>query len=120
MFDTPSPAVAAARGRAGTLRESLYRYFFYGWLFRDADAGPGLERASALRHNRDQARWLPVYLRRWAIGGAVVWACENASERVFGNALLSAVFAVALVWVVLFLLVTAVCWAFLHVSRPSR
>ncbi len=120
MVQTSTPTVAAACGKAGTLRESLYRYFFYGWLFRDAADGSELGRASALRHNRDRAHWLPVYLRRWAVGGALIWACENASERVFGNAVLAAVFALALVWVVLFLLVTVVSWAFLHVSRPSR
>ncbi|MDE2607505.1 MAG: hypothetical protein KGL68_16440 [Burkholderiales bacterium] len=46
----------------GTL---LYRYFFFGWLFQDASQGNLLERAAALRHNRDQARWLPTYMRRW-------------------------------------------------------
>lgn len=46
----------------GTL---LYRYFFFGWLFHDASQGNLLERAAAWRHNRDQARWLPTYMRRW-------------------------------------------------------
>ncbi len=46
----------------GTL---LYRYFFFGWLFRDVNRGNLLERAAAWRHNRQQARWLPTYLRRW-------------------------------------------------------
>jgi len=46
----------------GTL---LYRYFFFGWLFKDVNRGNLLERAAAWRHNRDQARWLPTYLRRW-------------------------------------------------------
>lgn len=44
----------------------LYRYFFFGWLFRqprpDADL---FERAAARRHNRQQARWLLVYTVRW-------------------------------------------------------
>jgi hypothetical protein len=46
----------------GTL---LYRYFFFGWLFRDVNRGTLLERAAASRHNREQARWLPTYMRRW-------------------------------------------------------
>jgi hypothetical protein len=43
----------------------LYRYFFFGWLFKDVNRGNLLERAAAWRHNRDQARWLPTYMRRW-------------------------------------------------------
>jgi len=43
----------------------LYRYFFFGWLFKDVNHGNLLERAAAWRHNRAQARWLPTYLRRW-------------------------------------------------------
>lgn len=43
----------------------LYRYFFFGWLFRDVNRGNVLERAAAWRHNREQARWLPTYMRRW-------------------------------------------------------
>jgi hypothetical protein len=43
----------------------LYRYFFFEWLFRDASRGTLLERASALRFNREMGRYLPIYLRRW-------------------------------------------------------
>ena len=46
----------------GTL---LYRYFFFGWLFKDVNHGNVLERSAAWRHNREQARWLPTYMRRW-------------------------------------------------------
>ena len=46
----------------GTL---LYRYFFFGWLFKDVNRGNLLQRAAAWRHNREQARWLPTYMRRW-------------------------------------------------------
>jgi hypothetical protein len=59
----------------------LYRYFFFGWLFQDANRGNLLERSAALRHNRDQARWLPTYMRRWmwcsvffyGLGAMVEW-----------------------------------------------
>ena len=43
----------------------LCRYFFFGWLFRDVGGGDLFERAAAVRYNREQARWLPVYLLRW-------------------------------------------------------
>jgi hypothetical protein len=101
------------------LREGVYRYFFYGWLFRDADCGSEGERAVALRHNRSHAKWLPIYMGRWSVGGAVILGFETLSEHVFGNSVLSAALAVALVFVVLFLLIAVVCWAFLQVGRPS-
>lgn len=46
-------------------RTLLYRYFFFGWLFRDASAGSFLERAAALQFNREMRIYLPIYLRRW-------------------------------------------------------
>lgn len=49
----------------------LYRYFFFGWLFRDAGQGSITERRAAWRHNLIQARWLPTYLRRWLALGAL-------------------------------------------------
>ena len=120
MSEVPSPAADSARARSGSLREGVYRYFFYGWLFRDADHGSAHERAAALLHNRAQAKWLPLYIRRWCVAGVLMWGFETLSERLVGNAALSAVLAVALVLVVLFLLITVVSWAFLHVGRPSH
>lgn len=46
-------------------RTLLYRYFFFTWLFRDIGAGTMFERAAAARYNREQARWLPIYVLRW-------------------------------------------------------
>lgn len=43
----------------------LYRYFFFGWLFKEAPSGNLFERAAIARHNREQARWLPAYVLRW-------------------------------------------------------
>ena len=101
-------------------RSTLYRYLFYGWLFGDARAGSDLERALVLRHNRDNARWLPVYMRRWLAIGACVTLLEILCERMLGQPLLAAGFAVAQVLVVTFLLVTAVSWIFLRRDRIRR
>lgn len=49
------------------LRQLLYRYWFFGWLFQDVNRASLFERAAAWRHNQQQARWLPTYLRRWAV-----------------------------------------------------
>lgn len=58
----------------------LYRYWFFGWLFRDASRGNALERAAALRHNLERARWLPTYMRRWAALGLLMYAFGGALE----------------------------------------
>jgi len=45
----------------------LYRYFFFGWLFRDVVCGNLFERTAAWRHNQAQSHWLPTYLKRWIV-----------------------------------------------------
>ena len=107
--------------RNGTVsqRGGVYQYFFFGWLFRDADRGSGVERAIALRHDRDQAKW-PVYMLRWVVGGAVILALETLSENAVSKPVLSAALAMVLIFVVLFLLITAICWAFLEGGPRSR
>lgn len=115
--DTTPTLVQGRRDPEFSLREGVYRYFFFGWLFRDAGRGSSLERAVALRHNRGQAKWLPVYMRRWVVVGMLVLALEALSELARSSAVLSAALAIAFIFVVLFLLVAATCWAFLHLER---
>jgi heme/copper-type cytochrome/quinol oxidase subunit 3 len=114
-------ATESAGMRCGSLSGAIGRYFFYGWLFRDASAGSDLERAAALRHNRNLSKWLPTYLRRWLVIGSVTVILATWSERNLDNALLSAVLAVALVLIVVFLIVTLLCWTLLSMDRaPPR
>ena len=61
----------------GTL---LYRYFFFSWLFKDVNHGNVFERSAALRHNRDMARWLPTYMRRWLWCGLLFYLLGCAAE----------------------------------------
>ncbi len=75
----------------GTL---LYRYFFFGWLFKDVGKGDQYERSSAWRHNLQQARWLATYLRRWLLVGAVMFLLGALCEQMLEAPLLSAVFFV--------------------------
>lgn len=77
-----------------SFRTLLYRYLFFSWLFRDVTRGNLLERAAAWRHNLAQARWLVVYLRRWAVLGLACYALGGVIEYGFGHALWSAVFYV--------------------------
>jgi hypothetical protein len=99
------------------LRVNLRRYLFYAWLFRDAEVGTELERANALRHNKDQAKWLPLYFTRWSILGGALAVLETLVERLGTVPLLSGALAIALIFVVLQLLLTAIYWAFLRRPR---
>lgn len=64
-------------------RTLLYRYFFFGWLFRQVDSSDMFERASVLRHNRRQAAWLPVYLLRWLWWALLFYGVAGLLELVF-------------------------------------
>ena len=75
-------------------RTLLYRYFFFGWLFRDVTRGSLFERSAAWRHNVAQAHWLPTYMRRWFVFGALLYGAGSFVELVIG-----APFASALLYV---------------------
>ena len=42
-----------------------YRFFFFSWLFKDANKGNRFEQHAALQYNKQQAHWLFAYARRW-------------------------------------------------------
>lgn len=63
---------------------AVYRYFFFGWLFRDAGRGSPAERRAAWRHNLSQARWLPTYLRRWLTLSALFFLAGVGAEALGG------------------------------------
>lgn len=91
-------------------RVLLYRYFFFGWLFRDVNCGTPLERAAAWRHNQAQAHWLGTYVRRWAIGGLLLYALGALFELGVGAVVLSAFFYVPSVLAVPVNAVIGVAW----------
>jgi hypothetical protein len=65
-------------------RTLLYRYFFFGWLFKEVNASGDLfERAAVLRHNRRMASWLPVYMLRWLWWGLMFYGIAGVAELVF-------------------------------------
>lgn len=72
----------------------LYRYFFFGWLFKDASCGSVFERAAAWRYNQAQARWLLTYMRRWLWCGLVLYGLGNFVELMLNAPGLSAFFYV--------------------------
>jgi len=73
----------------------LYRYFFFDWLFKDAGTGDVFERAAAVRHNREQARWLPTYMLRWLWWGLLFSALGGVVELILEAPGLSTVFYIA-------------------------
>jgi hypothetical protein len=100
-------------------RTLLYRYFLFGWLFRDVTSGSLLERAAAWRHNREQAHWLPKYMKRWAVCGVLFYAGGGFIELVLGEQLLSLLFYLPSVLAVPMNAVIVVVWAFLKVAPPT-
>ena len=77
-----------------TFRTLLYRYFFFGGLFKAASRGNLFERAAAWRYNRQQARWLPTYMRRGLWCGLVLYGFGGLVELVLDSPTLSALFYV--------------------------
>lgn len=90
-------------------RVLLYRYLFFGWLFEDMTRQRNLfERAAAWRRNRDQSRWLPLYMRRYVVIGLVLSGLGFIVETM--SPLLSAFFYVPGTMTVPMLAVAGVAW----------
>jgi hypothetical protein len=93
----------------------LYRYFFFGWLLHDVShARNPFERNAALRHNREVSRWLPMYMLRWAILSAVMFALGSVSETVFAAPHLAAWLYIAFCLCVPMLAITFSVWVLLR------
>ena len=93
-----------------------YRYWFFGWLFRDASRGNALERDAALKQNVERARWLPTYMRRWIALGLLMYSVGVAFESLG----LDAVASIAFVWACLAVPVLTVACAVWWVLRGPR
>lgn len=64
----------------------LYRYFFFGWLFKElGDAQDPFQKAAVVRHNQHQAAWLPTYMLRWMWASLVLYGFAGATELVFDS-----------------------------------
>lgn len=99
-------------------RTLLYRYFFFSWLFRDVSRGSRFERAAAWRHNQQQARWLPTYMRRWLGSGLLLYGLGLVCEWLLRAPLLSALFYVPGALSLPVNAVIAVCWVGLKALPP--
>jgi len=101
-------AAAPQSSRRPSFRQLLYRYWFFGWLFKDVNRPSLLERAAAWRHNQEQARWLPTYLRRWAVLTVISFAIGLLMEHGLRAPVLSAVLYMNAILGVTFNAVTSV------------
>jgi hypothetical protein len=95
------------------LHQLMYRYLFYGWLFRDAMQGNSWERSAAWRHNCEQARWLPTYMRRWGVIMVLLFLVALVVELALHWPAASAFFYVPSAMTLPFNAVTAIAWLFL-------
>ena len=87
----PWPSGASKLGSSELpFRTLLYRYLFFGWLFRDAAAGSFLERAAARQFNRERRVHLSIYLRRWLVLVVVSYALGIAAESQLAQGLAAA------------------------------
>ena len=73
-------------------RTLLYRYFFFGWLYKDVTRGNVFERAAAFRYNKEHAHWLLTYFRRWLWCGLLFYGLGSFTEWVLGAPVLSLLF----------------------------
>lgn len=85
---------ARSAGATRLSQSPWYRYLFCDWLFRDVSVGSLLERAAAWRHNREQARWLATYMRRWLALGVLFYLFGAVVELLAASPAFSAVFFV--------------------------
>jgi hypothetical protein len=99
---------------AEPLWQLLYRYWFWGWLFRDASQGDLLRRAAAWRHNVAQRMHLPVYMRRWLALVALSFVAALCLEVAVGDRAFAALFYVASVLAVVVETVAGVAYVFLR------
>ena len=95
-------------------RVLLYRYLFFGWLFQDIGRQKNLfERAAAWRHNREQSRWLPLYMLRYTVLGLLLLGLGLLVESL--SPVLSAFFYVPGTMTVPMLVVAGVAWTGLQI-----
>ena len=100
--------------------QTLYRFLFFDWLFRDVNAARDLyERHAARQHNQRMSRYLPLYMRRWSLLAAVDFTLGVLFERVLQASMLSAWFFTWSCMTVTGLVVITVTWLFLASAKLS-
>ena len=119
-METPLHPHACDAHEAAPLRfrTQLYRYFFFAWLFKDVHGEDAFERGLAVQHNRRQARWLPLYMLRWAWCGLAFYALGDASEIFLEAPTLARWLYAASAFSLSFIVAMATAW--LHLTRRNE
>ena len=100
-------------------RTVLYRYFFFGWLFREvAHDAPAFERGLTKHYNRRQAAWLPTYMLRWLWCSLLFYAFGGLIDIFDGSLGLSRCCYAASAMCVTFTITIATAWVGLT-HRPD-
>ena len=118
MHDPSDPARSDAALAPMPFTTLLYRFMFFGWLFRDTSAARNLyERHAALQHNRRMCMYFPTYLRRWSFFTAFDFGLGVLFERALQASVLSAWFFTWSCVTLAGMAVITVAWALLSNPR---
>ncbi len=120
MATPPEPREQHAGAAAAPFGQTLYRFLFFDWLFRDVSAARDLfERHAAREHNRRMSRYLPVYMRRWSVLAGFDFALGFLFERVLSATMLSALFFTGSCVTLTGIVVMTVSWLILSSAKLS-
>ncbi|MEO8170420.1 MAG: hypothetical protein ABI575_06095 [Oxalobacteraceae bacterium] len=98
----------------------LYRYLFFDWLFADMTKATNLfERHAAWQHNKKMCRYLPTYLRRWAVITALAIGLGCLFEQMLKINMVAACFFSCSCITLTGMLVISVLWIFLSSPEVS-
>jgi hypothetical protein len=120
MSTPPAPGEENHASKEASFGQTLYRFLFFDWLFRDVNAARDLfERHAARQHNQRMSRYLPVYLRRWSFLAAFDFTLGLLFERVLQATIMSAWFFTWSCVTLTGMVVITVVWLFLSSARLS-
>lgn len=120
MANAPQQYDKQQAPRTAPFRQTLYRFLFFDWLFRDVSAARDLfERHAVREHNRRMSRYLPIYMRRWSVLATFDFALGFLFERVMSATMLSALFFTGSCVTISGIVVMTVTWLFLSYAKLS-
>ncbi len=120
MAIPPEPREQQAIAAEAPFGQTLYRFLFFDWLFRDVSTARNLyERHAARAHNKRMSRYLPVYMRRWSVLATFDFALGFLFERVMSATVLSALFFTGTCVTITGIVVMTVTWLFLTYAKLS-
>jgi len=106
-------------GTSPDLTNLAYRYFFFGWLFRDAGVADPWVSSAALAFNVRQRHYLPIYIRRWTVIFSGFAALGLCLEQLTNKSLAAAPDVVA-VFALCYLIITVRVFVSLAVASHHR